>query len=53
MRIEGKPGFAEIASVMELSVSTVHDKYRRVDCNWESPFREMGWETLLPHLEPM
>ncbi len=26
---------------------------RRVDCNWESPFREMGWETLLPHLEPM
>ena len=26
---------------------------RRVDCNWESPFGEMGWETLLPHLEPM
>jgi hypothetical protein len=26
---------------------------RRIDCNWESPFREMGAETLLPHLEPL
>ena len=26
---------------------------RRIECDWESPFREMGAETLLPHLEPM
>jgi RNA polymerase sigma factor (sigma-70 family) len=29
MRIWGELGFAEIASVMDLSVSTVHDKYKK------------------------
>lgn len=26
---------------------------RRTECDWEPPYREMGAETLLPHLEPM
>jgi hypothetical protein len=26
---------------------------RRDHCDWEPPFREMGAETLLPHLEPL
>jgi RNA polymerase sigma-70 factor (ECF subfamily) len=29
MRIWGELGFAEIASVMDMSVSTVHDKYKK------------------------
>ncbi len=50
-----KKAFASIADSIDATAALkeVELAGRRVDCNWESPFREMGWETLLPHLEPM
>jgi hypothetical protein len=50
-----KKTFSSIADSIEASsaLKEVELAGRRIDCNWESPFREMGAETLLPHLEPL
>ena len=50
-----KKVFGSIADSIEATsaLKEVELAGRRIDCNWESPFREMGAETLLPHLEPL
>jgi hypothetical protein len=50
-----KKVFSSIADSIEATAALkeVELAGRRIDCNWESPFREMGAETLLPHLEPL
>src|SRR3954467_12157045 len=50
-----KQVFSSIADSIEATpaLKEVELAGRRIDCSWESPFREMGAETLLPHLEPM
>ncbi|HEX3602430.1 MAG TPA: sigma-70 family RNA polymerase sigma factor [Lacipirellulaceae bacterium] len=40
MRIWGELGFAEIASVLELSVSTVHDRYKKALCELRSALEQ-------------
>lgn len=50
-----KQAFGSIADSID-AASTLNEVElagRRIDCNWDSPFREMGAETLLPHLEPL
>lgn len=50
-----KQAFRSIADSIDATsvLKEIELAARRVDCNWESPFQEMGWETLLPHLEPL
>ena len=50
-----KKAFGSIADSIEATsaLKEVELAGRRIDCDWESPFREMGAETLLPHLEPL
>jgi hypothetical protein len=50
-----KKVFGSIADSIEATsaLKEVELAGRRIDCSWESPFREMGAETLLPHLEPL
>lgn len=50
-----KKVFSSIADSIEATSALKEAELagRRIDCNWESPFAEMGAETLLPHLEPL
>jgi hypothetical protein len=50
-----KEAFAKLADSLERPAlfNELEIAGRRSECDWEPPYREMGAETLLPHLEPL
>ena len=47
--------FATLADSLELPsvFQELQLAAQREECDWQPPFREMGAQTLLPHLQPM
>src|SRR5262249_17794568 len=55
VRSTDKAEFGAVADSLETTslIKELELAGRRTECDWEPPYREMGAETLLPHLEPL